>query len=124
MKRLLVGLLIAAALPTAASAEWVNGYLRSDGVYVPGYYRSPANGTPYDNYSTQGNVNPYTGQQGTEKPTYGYTPPATNYQRFTPYYVPVQPAPSYTPPRMAPNGLIYQPKDYGSSYQDDTPSFD
>ncbi len=40
-------------LATAASAraDWVNGYTRANGTYVGGYSRTPANGTPYDNYS-------------------------------------------------------------------------
>lgn len=38
----------------AAQAGWVNGYTRRDGTYVSGYYRTPANGTPYDNLSYRG----------------------------------------------------------------------
>ena len=38
----------------AAQAEWVNGYSRSNGTYVNSYYRTPANGTPYDNLSYRG----------------------------------------------------------------------
>lgn len=36
----------------------------SDGVWVEGYWRSRANGTMIDNFSTYGNVNPFTGQPG------------------------------------------------------------
>ena len=42
----------------------VNGYTRSDGSYVGGHYRSSPNSSVYDNWSTYGNVNPYTGQKG------------------------------------------------------------
>lgn len=43
---------------------WVNGYYRSNGTYVEGYYRTAPNNTNRDNYSTRGNVNPYTGKPG------------------------------------------------------------
>jgi hypothetical protein len=38
----------------AANAEWVSGYVRSSGTYVQPYYRTPANGVPYDNLSYRG----------------------------------------------------------------------
>src|SRR6266446_6456457 len=38
----------------AAQAEWVNGYVRSNGSYVAPHYRTPANGIPYDNLSYRG----------------------------------------------------------------------
>lgn len=48
--------LIATVLTTAvaAQAEWVSGHFRSNGTYVAPYYRTPANGTPYDNLSYRG----------------------------------------------------------------------
>ena len=48
--------LIATVLTTAvaAQADWVSGYVRSNGTYVQPYYRTPANGTPYDNLSYRG----------------------------------------------------------------------
>lgn len=49
----------------ASADEYVNGYTKSDGTYVPGYYRSSPNGTTSDNYSHKGNINPYTGKEGT-----------------------------------------------------------
>jgi hypothetical protein len=51
----------------------VSGYVRSDGTYVHSYHATNPNGTRNDNYSTRGNVNPYTGQEGT-KPRDGETP--------------------------------------------------
>lgn len=69
MNRLSVRMFLAAAvslISMAASAdEYVNGYTRSNGTYVQGYYRSSPNGTVQDNYSYKGNSNPYTGQSGT-----------------------------------------------------------
>jgi len=47
---------------------YVRGYTRRDGTYVNGYYRSSPNSTRLDNYSTQGNYNPYTGKRGTVNP--------------------------------------------------------
>jgi len=44
----------------------VNGYTRNNGTYVAPYYRSSPNYTKADNYSTLGNVNPYTGSVGTK----------------------------------------------------------
>ena len=38
----------------AANAQTVRGHFRSNGTYVAPYYRTPANGTPYDNLSYRG----------------------------------------------------------------------
>ena len=46
---------------------YVDGYTRSDGTYVEGHYRSSPNDTVSDNFSTDGNVNPYTGEEGTRE---------------------------------------------------------
>ena len=48
----------------------VKGYYRKDGTYVQPHHRSNPNNTPYDNWSTQGNINPYTGEEGTHNPGY------------------------------------------------------
>ena len=48
------------------AAVAVRGYTRKDGTYVAPYHRTAPNGTKNDNYSTKGNVNPYTGQAGTK----------------------------------------------------------
>lgn len=58
-------------MATTALAQdvYVNGYYRSDGTYVQPYYRTRPNRTTLDNYSTKGNVNPYTGQPGTHDPS-------------------------------------------------------
>ena len=58
-----------------ACDTYVSGYTRSNGTYVSGHYRSCANGTTSDNWTTRGNYNPYTGQPGTRSPsTYDYSP--------------------------------------------------
>jgi len=86
------------AFAGAADAAAVRGYIKRDGTYVAPSYRSRPNSTTLDNYSTRGNVNPYTGKTGTQQPTFGYTPPRT--------YVP----PIYTPTPT------YRAPSYGSSY--------
>ena len=68
------------ALSTAAIADQVQGYVRSDGTYVQSYNRSSPNSTTSDNYSTRGNTNPYTGSQGTQNPQ-----PSGAYQSPQPY---------------------------------------
>ena len=52
------------------SSTTVRGYTRSDGGYVDSHRRSTANSTQYDNWSTRGNTNPYTGKRGTKTPRY------------------------------------------------------
>lgn len=43
----------------------VRGYTRRDGAYVSPHYQTNPNSTRNDNWSTRGNVNPYTGKAGT-----------------------------------------------------------
>lgn len=52
------------------STVYVNGYYRSNGTYVQPHYRTSPNNTVYDNWSTYPNVNPYTGQTGTNHYNY------------------------------------------------------
>jgi hypothetical protein len=48
----------------------VHGYTKRDGTVVHPYNRTHENGTQQDNFSTKGNVNPYTGKVGTKKATH------------------------------------------------------
>ena len=48
----------------------VNSYVRSNGTFVQAHYRTSPNNTRADNYSTVGNVNPYTGKKGTHRDYY------------------------------------------------------
>lgn len=62
-------LLASLFIGSLASADvYVDGYTRSNGTYVSPHYRSSPNGTTMDNYSTQGNTNPYTGSTGYRNP--------------------------------------------------------
>lgn len=49
----------------------VRGYTRRDGTYVAPHMRSAPDRNPYNNFSTRGNVNPYTGEVGTVDPGQG-----------------------------------------------------
>lgn len=104
MKTSLALALVLSATSFAASAQqYVSGYTKADGTYVQGYYRSTPNNTKLDNYSTRGNVNPYTGQQGTinpyTQPT--YTPPVRSVAPSVPVYTPLY-TPTYTQPATNP----------------------
>ncbi len=52
--------------PTSGSDVQVNSYQRSNGTDVNSYYRTSPDNSIYNNYSTQGNINPYTGERGTK----------------------------------------------------------
>lgn len=79
MKRLIVIAVLLASSSVFADT-YVNGYTRSDGTVVQGYTRTDANSTKNDNYSTQGNTNPYTGQAGAKPRDNGYPAPNSNNQ--------------------------------------------
>lgn len=68
MKRSLLLAAIAVASTGALADKYTSGYVRKDGTYVQGHFSTNQNGTKWDNYSTQGNVNPYTGKPGTTNP--------------------------------------------------------
>ena len=44
----------------------ISGYTKSNGTYVAPSHATNPNGTKADNWSTKGNVNPYTGKPGTK----------------------------------------------------------
>ena len=62
-----------AAASVATADTYVSGYTKKDGTVVQGYYKTDPNNTKTDNYSSKGNVNPYTGKEGTKDP-YKYEP--------------------------------------------------
>lgn len=67
--RMMIALMGAALIATPAMSQvHVKGYVKSDGTYVAPHYRSNPNSSTFDNYSTKGNVNPYTGKVGTVDP--------------------------------------------------------
>lgn len=78
MKKLSLFLLSSVIFMSIAQADYVRGYYRSNGTYVQGYQKTAPNNTRIDNYSTRGNYNPYTGQQGTKNP-YSYNSGMNSY---------------------------------------------
>lgn len=102
MKKLILALFATALVVPAIAVDaqtYVNGYYRKDGTYVQPHYRSAPNNTTLDNYSTRGNVNPYTGQVGTRDPY--YRAPTTTYSNpygstySNPYAAPRTTTPCY-----------------------------
>lgn len=89
---------VALLAATAAPAQvFVQGYTTKNGTYVAPHYRSAPDGNPYNNWSTVGNVNPYTGQLGTRNPypssSYGsiyQSPPAPSYCLYCAPTAPLQ----------------------------------
>lgn len=52
----------------SSSDVYVHGYTKKDGTYVSPYMKTSPNDTKTDNFSTKGNINPYTGKEGTKDP--------------------------------------------------------
>lgn len=73
----IIAIVALAASSMAFADQYVRPHVTKDGTYVEGYHRSSPNNNRYDNYSSQGNINPYTGQRGTERNEYS-NPPAYN----------------------------------------------
>ena len=78
---LAIFLILTWALPAMAQIygqdQNVKGHVRRDGTFVQPHHRTTPDGNLFNNYSTQGNMNPYTGQMGTVNP---YTQPKTHLQ--------------------------------------------
>lgn len=51
---------------SSGSSHSVKGYTRKDGTYVPPSHATNPDGSKYNNWSHKGNVNPYTGKEGTK----------------------------------------------------------
>ena len=59
---------------------YVETYIKANGTIVEGHYRTEANYTVTDNWSTKGNINPMTGAKGTKNIT-DYNSTYTDYNR-------------------------------------------
>ena len=55
----------------------VSGYTTKNGTYVAPHYQTNPNGTKNDNWSTVGNVNPFTGKEGTKPRDGSHATPLT-----------------------------------------------
>jgi hypothetical protein len=63
----------AGSFSKAEAVTKVRGYFKkSSGTYVMPHYRSNTDSRFYNNYSTKGNYNPYTGKAGTKAYRYSY----------------------------------------------------
>lgn len=62
----IVFMLLLSFVSVYAGSVHVNGYYRSNGTYVAPHYRSSPDGNFNNNWSTKGNINPYTGKEGTK----------------------------------------------------------
>jgi hypothetical protein len=49
-----------------SASHSIKGHTTKDGKYVAPSHATNPNGTKTDNYSQKGNVNPYTGKEGTK----------------------------------------------------------
>lgn len=65
--RIIISILLLALCFSSYAQVYVKGYYKKDGTYVQPHYRSSPNSTKMDNYSTKGNINPYTGKEGNKR---------------------------------------------------------
>lgn len=65
---LMVALCCAVSPALAADSHAKRGYVKKDGTYVAPSRATNPNDTKLDNYSSKGNINPYTGKEGTKDP--------------------------------------------------------
>lgn len=102
MKQILAIAALAMTTSAMASDSYHQGYVRRDGTYVQPHYQTAPNNTAYDNYSTRGNVNPYTGKVGTVNPD--QAPSSTYHQSEPRHNQPTYQQPAYQQPQT------YHPK--------------
>ena len=72
-KAFIIGLIVVVSgvlfVGSVDAASRVRGYTRkSTGTYVQSHYKSPRDSSRFNNYSTKGNYNPYTGKKGYVNP--------------------------------------------------------
>lgn len=67
MKYLVITLLLIVSNASARDV-YVQPHVTKNGTFVQGHYRTAPDNNPYNNYSTQGNTNQYTGAKGTQSP--------------------------------------------------------
>ena len=80
---------VAVDVAPAIAQQSVPGYVRKDGTYVAPHYRSTPDRSYNNNWSTSPNVNPLTGQQGTQQPTWNDRPPQPSPWNVTPVAPPL-----------------------------------
>jgi hypothetical protein len=55
----------------SSGSHSISGYSKKDGTYVAPSHATNPNSSKHDNWSSKGNVNPYTGKEGTKDPYTG-----------------------------------------------------
>ena len=86
MRMLAAAVAAALLLPIVSFADtYVRGYTRKDGTYVAPHYRSTQDNNLYNNYSSEGQTNPYTGKKGSERHELSSKP---KYQKDNSVYTP------------------------------------
>lgn len=70
MKKILLAIILALTTTTVLADTFVRGYTRKDGTYVAPHWRSSPDSSYNNNWSVEGNRNPYTGKWGTQPRTY------------------------------------------------------
>lgn len=69
MKKLIILSAILSLFAFPCSARYQRGYYKpSTQKYVAGHYKTNSDYSTFNNYSTKGNTNPYTGKKGTVNP--------------------------------------------------------
>lgn len=74
MKKLLMLVVLSVAIGIAVgnsyaqSPTYVKGYIKKNGTYVMPYYKTTPDVSKFNNYGTKGNINPFTGKEGTVVP--------------------------------------------------------
>lgn len=76
MKRwmLLAAITLAATTAHSKDSHSVKPHFKKDGTYVEGHRQTNPDSNKVNNWSSQGNANPYTGKEGTKDP-YALPPP-------------------------------------------------
>jgi len=85
MKPTLLILALLSVCTITYADTYVRPHVRSDGTYVEGHYRSSPDSSRLNNYSTEGNYNPYTGKAGSEPMFPSYNPPRQRSYDSNPY---------------------------------------
>ena len=70
MKKLIIclGIGLLASSAGARGSHYTRSYIRHNGSFVMGHHSTNPDRTRLNNWSTRGNVNPYTGRVGTVNP--------------------------------------------------------
>jgi len=80
----MAALAMVATAALAQGSHYRSGYVTRNGTYVAPSYATNPNSSRFDNYSTRGNVNPYSGRVGTVDP-YRSAPSYPSYSSPPPY---------------------------------------